>query len=106
MNSLRVTIGVGCGLRANGSRISHADQIRMVMLAKNLLLTNCGGYTMTRAEGGWRDSTGTDWEEPSLGFVVLVDANAHPTVLAIAIRDIFEQKCVMLTTEEVNTRLV
>lgn len=104
---IRITIGTGCGLRKNGTAISHPDRSRMTYLAKRYLLDTCGGYTVTQSDGGWRDEDGKDWEEPSLGFVVIMDKNkANPEGLAMIIRDTFEQVCVMLTVEPVNTKFI
>jgi len=107
LKKLRITIGTGCGLRKDSTPISGFDRAGMVMLTKSFLLTNCGGYTMTTADGGWRDAEGTDWEEPSLGFVVIIDeGKIIPEALAQFVRDTFCQVCVMLTVEEVNTRMI
>ena len=103
MNDTRITITVGTGLRDDGSRIKIEDRAIMLIKAKMFLLTNCGGYTVTSVDGGWRDSEGTDWEEPGLMFTLLTaKGQIIPTALASAIRDIFEQRCVMLTVEPVE----
>lgn len=104
---IRITIGTGCGLRSDGTSIAIADRVRMVLIAKRLLLDTCGGYAVRNVDGGWRDSTGKDWEEPGLEFVVTADkSKVNPDGLAMLIRDTFEQVCVTLTVEPVNTKFI
>lgn len=65
---------------------------------------------MTYADGGWRDDSGKDWQEQSLGFVIILDAEKTSVPfaqsLAAFVRDAFDQVCVMLTVEEVNTQFI
>jgi hypothetical protein len=51
MKKLRITIGTGCGLRKDSTPISGFDRAQMTMLTKSFLLSNCGGYTITTADG-------------------------------------------------------
>jgi hypothetical protein len=79
----------------------------MLLRAKTFLLTNCGGYSATHIEGGWRDNFGTDWEEPGVEIKVTVPTGqVIPEALAAYLRDIFGQKCVALEVRPVEFRYI
>lgn len=75
--------------------------------AEQVMLEQCGAYTVSHAQGGWR-APGKDWQESVLVFTVTVVYNTSLDVqkLAEQIRDIFEQQCVALETQPVNFELV
>jgi len=110
MKQIKIIVGVGCGLRKDGSSIDTTDRREMLARAKHFLLTHYGAYTVSGVFGGWKDETGCDWSEPGYQFSVTVSAEKLDSVpaayIAGGIRDIFEQRCVVLETVEVNFELV
>lgn len=110
--STKITITVGIELRSDGTRISLEEAAEMRGRVESAMLDQCGGYTVSLAKGGWRDS-GSDWRESVLIFTVTVPIKTELSGLKILargiaaqIRDIFQQQCVALETQPVNFELV
>lgn len=106
--STKITITVGVGLRSDGSKISQIEAISMRKRAEQVLLERCGAYTVSYGKGGWWHDASHDWRESVFVFTVTVESwrLVNPSLLAAAIRDIFQQKCVALETKPVNFELV
>jgi hypothetical protein len=107
MKKQRITIIVGCGVRGNMLPISTGARVGMLHRARTLLIETCGGFTFTRAEGGWRGPDGSITEEEAIVFTTMVDPGAvMPKALAEMLRDCFEQRAVVLTTETVDVEFI
>lgn len=110
MKKLRITFIVGTGFRKDGSPISSGARHCMANRAEQFFLKTCGGYNFTNGSGGWREVDPTrgkvstrDWQETNIVYTVLVDAGTVAVKpLAEWVRDNFEQKCIVVTTETVD----
>lgn len=108
-NRTKITIGIGTGFRKSGARIWPDSLTVMEDTATKYLLDMCGGYTCHRVAGGWRDETGKDVVEPGLSITVTVDLSRcgfAPERIASHLRDIFDQQCVILETQLVESQLI
>jgi uncharacterized protein DUF3574 len=80
----------------------------MIARAKSLCLDAMGGYTLSQADGGWKDEHDKIWEEPSVVFTLV----AQPHELSIldllvpALRDTFQQRCVLVMREPVELEFI
>lgn len=105
---IRITITAGCGVRKGGLRISLGARCCLLNRVRKMFLDVCEGYTMKMAEGGWRND-GKDWEEPCVEFSAVVTKGQltfDGEVLAAFVRDTFEQQCVLLTIEPIQSKLI
>jgi hypothetical protein len=107
MSAFRISIIIGCGLRANGSHITIEERAKMLARAKSLCLDAFGGYTVTQTDGGWKDA-GTVCEEPGILFTLIAQAHELTVfpLLAAALRDTFEQRCIVVTREPVEVEFI
>lgn len=103
----KITITVGIELRSDGTKIGLDDAAERRGLVEQIMLDQCGGYTVSLAKGGWRDG-GKDWRESVLIFSSTFELwrLVNEQILATQIRDIFQQKCVALETQPVTFELV
>lgn len=108
-NRTKITIGIGTGFRRSGAPIDADSLTVMEAHADGYLLGMCGGYTKHRVDGGWRDESGKDIIEPGLSITVTVDlarCGFAPERIAAHLRDVFDQQCVILETQPVNSQLI
>lgn len=103
---VRMTFGVGVGLKADGSPMTF-EVLRTVHAIKELS-RRFGGCFVTRGKGGWMDA-GELIEEPGLCFTCLSDTPVTKECGELAARWLqkeFKQKSVVFTWELVEVRYV
>lgn len=97
----RITFSVGQGKTKAGLTIQNVSHKRT--LAYLRVSQVYGGYTAKVCSGGWVSTDGELIEENSLVIEAVTDIGTDHEVVAGYLRDLFEQSCVLMTVEDLET---
>ena len=98
----RISFTVGIEFERNGDQMSPDTVAIRSQKTIDYLLNYFDGVTIFKHSGGWRDSTGKTICEPGQTYVVYFDSNKNdidPKHLALYIRDLWHQDCVLCVLE-------
>lgn len=107
MIEIKFTIGIGKD--KNGKAIPEADATLFEARACKQVARVFGGYTSTRANGGWIDPGGNLIEERSLVITTVTDkpqSRIEYRILAEDFKAMFNQDCVMVTRKVIQMELI
>jgi hypothetical protein len=95
----RLTFTVGTGFTGGGRALDEVTVERRARIVRQALAQGFGGFTETRAQGGWINDAGALVMEPSRVWTVVTDRAELAEQTAAWLADVFEQTAVMLQRE-------
>jgi hypothetical protein len=81
MSNTEYTLVFGLGPKADGTPNSDVDVAIAIAALEDASLRSCGGYTIHRGKGGWRDPSGKVFKEE---VAILLVSGSYESILDIA----------------------
>ena len=81
MSNTEYTLVFGLGPKADGTPNSDVDVAIAIAALEDASLRSCGGYTIHRGKGGWRDPSGKVFNEE---VAILLVSGSYESILDIA----------------------